>query len=181
MIEPARKKAIPIYVIGLPAPWGQTNPFAANPKPRSHRKTIRRQLSDPNRFFPSGSISTTGPPRISPAHTPTWSIPASALLLSNGSAAPAAANSSLCVRDWLRLAECERTDLAHGSELRFDEKVVSRYAPDYVREAEYRKLLADNKACAALAEAAKLPKVSRWKAIPARGSPKTLRPKWPKR
>ena len=33
-----------------------------------------------------------------------------------------------------------------GDELRFDDKVVSRYAPDYVSEADYRKLLAENKA-----------------------------------
>src|SRR5205823_550262 len=45
-------------------------------------------------------------------------------------------------------------------ELRFDEDVVSRYTPDYVTEAEYHKLLADNKSYAALIEAAKLPKVS---------------------
>jgi hypothetical protein len=28
----ARKNAIPVYVIGSPAPWGQANPFATNPK-----------------------------------------------------------------------------------------------------------------------------------------------------
>jgi hypothetical protein len=46
-----------------------------------------------------------------------------------------------------------------GSELRFDEAVVSKYAPDYVSEGEYRKLLAENKARGALCEAAQLPRV----------------------
>src|SRR5438876_11599232 len=30
--ETTRRNAIPIYVIGLPAPWGQINPFAPTPK-----------------------------------------------------------------------------------------------------------------------------------------------------
>jgi hypothetical protein len=47
-----------------------------------------------------------------------------------------------------------------GGELRFDDKVVSKYVPDYVSEAEYRKLLGENKARAALVEAAKQPKVT---------------------
>jgi hypothetical protein len=46
-----------------------------------------------------------------------------------------------------------------GSELRFSENSVSKYAPDYVSEADYHKLLAENKCRAALHEAAKLPLV----------------------
>jgi hypothetical protein len=58
-----------------------------------------------------------------------------------------------------------------GDEMRFDDKVVSRYAPDYVSETEYRKLLAENKARAVLVEAAKLPRLS------IEGSPGTHFPK----
>src|SRR5262249_17340375 len=32
LIEIARRNAISVYAIGLPAPWGETNPFAPNPK-----------------------------------------------------------------------------------------------------------------------------------------------------
>src|SRR5205085_6031580 len=58
-----------------------------------------------------------------------------------------------------------------GDELPFDDKVLSKYAPDYVSEAEYRKLLNENKARAVLVEAAKLPKVS------IEGSPTSRLPK----
>jgi hypothetical protein len=43
-----------------------------------------------------------------------------------------------------------------GSEMRFDPKVVGKYAPDYVSQAEYDQLVAGNKARHALVEAAKL-------------------------
>jgi hypothetical protein len=46
-----------------------------------------------------------------------------------------------------------------GDELQFDEAVVERYAPDYVSSADYQKLLAGNKARAALIQAAKMPPV----------------------
>src|SRR5262249_25002730 len=32
LIEPTLRNAIPVYTIGLPAPWGQMHPFAPNPK-----------------------------------------------------------------------------------------------------------------------------------------------------
>jgi hypothetical protein len=40
----------------------------------------------------------------------------------------------------------------------FDPAVLQKYAPDYVSEAEYQQILAGNKACKALHEAAKLPR-----------------------
>jgi hypothetical protein len=46
-----------------------------------------------------------------------------------------------------------------GDELRFDDNVAGKYAPEYVSETDYRKLVAENKARAALCEAAKLEKV----------------------
>ena len=32
LLEPTRRQAIPVYAIGLPAPWGQTSPLAKDPK-----------------------------------------------------------------------------------------------------------------------------------------------------
>jgi hypothetical protein len=44
-----------------------------------------------------------------------------------------------------------------GDELQFDAAVVERYAPDYIATVDYQKLLAENKARAALVQAAKMP------------------------
>src|SRR6185369_15762207 len=58
-----------------------------------------------------------------------------------------------------------------GAELRFDDKVVAKYTPDYVSAAEYQKLISDNKARAALIQTAKLP------ALKMDGQPTTRFPK----
>jgi hypothetical protein len=39
LVEATRKNALPVYVLGSPAPWGQVNPFAANPKVIDASKT----------------------------------------------------------------------------------------------------------------------------------------------
>jgi hypothetical protein len=44
-----------------------------------------------------------------------------------------------------------------GGRPNLDPQVLRRYAPDYVSEEEYRQILASNKACQAVHEAAKLP------------------------
>jgi hypothetical protein len=158
--EITRKNAIPVYVIGSPAPWGQTSPFAANPK--------------------------TPDPKPSDDSTPTYG-PESRFservdLESWGQGGPTArigdlvdsgfgpfALEKLCrvsrgrffaIRD----AGTGSQAVAYsywpsGSELRFEDGVVNKYAPDYGSEAEYRKLLAENKARAVLHEAAKSPVV----------------------
>lgn len=155
--ELARKNAIPVYVIGSPAPWGQTNPFSDNPKAAGAKP---------------GDDST-------PTYGPESRFSERVDLESWGQGGPAArigelvdsgfgpfALEKLCriSRGRFFAIRDEGTGsraVAHsfwpsGSELRFEDGAVNKYAPDYVSEADYRKLLAENKARAVLHEAAKL-------------------------
>jgi hypothetical protein len=160
VLEPARKQAIPIYTIGLPAPWGQTNPFAANPK-----------AGEPSK---DDSIPTVGPEsllseRVDIDHWAAKNYSANNVELIDSGFGPFALE-RLCRASRGRFFAL-RPGLGYGyrsvnarvwpngNELRFEESVVSRYTPDYVSEDEYRKLLGQNKACAAVVEAARLPKV----------------------
>ena len=152
----ARRNAIPIYCLGLSAPWGQTNPFAKDPK-----------AVDPSA---DDSTPTFGPESVASERVDIsgwgsgYSGRATELIDSGfgpyvlericrgsrgkffalrGSSSGGGVN-----RDW-----------PTGSEARFDEGTLSKYAPDYVSEAEYQKLLGENKARAALVAAARLPRV----------------------
>lgn len=160
LIEPLRRQAIGLYVIGLPAPWGQQNPFAANPKaaeatddtvpivgPESHlservdiENWTARRPNRPNMSLVDSGFGPFALERLCRASRGKF------LLLRPGLGY---GNRAVSALTW-----------PSGNELKFDEKVLSKYTPDYVSAAEYQKLLADNKACAALVAAAALPKVS---------------------
>jgi von Willebrand factor type A domain-containing protein len=158
VIEPVRKQAIPIYCIGLPAPWGQTNPFAAN----------RKEPSKDDKFPTVGPESLLSE-RVEIDHWNSQNFTGTHTDLVDSGFGPFALE-RLCRASKgqffaLRPGQgygyraVSALTWPNGKELRFDESVVSRYAPDYVSEAEYRKLLADNKAYAALVAAAQVPAV----------------------
>jgi len=158
--ELARKNAIPVYAIGSPAPWGQVNPFTENPK------AISAKASD-------DSTPTYGPEsRFSErVDLESWTQggPSARVgdLVDSGFGPFALEKLCRVSRGRFFAIRDEGTGsraVAYsfwpsGSELRFEDGVVSKYAPDYGSEAEYRKLLAENKARAVLHEAAKLPAV----------------------
>jgi hypothetical protein len=172
LIEPTRRHAIPIYVIGLPAPWGQTNPFATNPK-----------AIDP---ASDDSVPTLGPESVLSERvdidnwTSHYATHANTSLVDSGFG-------PFALQRLCRVSRGQffglRPGLGYGyrgasartwptgDELRFEENIVNKYSPDYVSEADYRKLLAENKACAALCEAARHAKVT------IEGSPGTRFPK----
>jgi hypothetical protein len=161
LIETTRRSAIPVYVIGLPAPWGETNPFTTNPK------TVDAANDD--------SVPTVGPESILSERVDieNWNAqrPSQANISLVDSGFGPFALERLCRASRGRfLALRPGTGSGNrgtsartwptGDELRFDPKVVGKYAPDYVSQAEYGKLLAENKARAVLCEAAQLHKVS---------------------
>lgn len=161
LIEPTRRHAIPVYVIGLPAPWGQVNPFAANPK-------APQETND-------DSTPTVGPESLLSERvdieswTAHYAASANTSLVDSGFGpfalerlCRASRGQYFALRPGLGYGYrgVSARTWPNGDELRFEEKVVSKYAPDYVSEAEYRKLLSENKARAALCEAAKHPKVT---------------------
>jgi hypothetical protein len=161
LIEPLRRHAISLYAIGLPAPWGQVNPFSPNPK------AMNASNDD--------SIPTIGPEsRMSErVDVDNWKAHRTSgvnIDLVDSGFGPFALE-RLCRASRGQFFAL-RPELGYGyrgasarawppgGELRFEDKVVNKYAPDYVSEAEYRKLLAENKARAVLCEAAKLPLVA---------------------
>jgi hypothetical protein len=170
VIETARRNAIPIYVIGLPAPWGQTNPFAANPKAIDTTKTDDSlPIVGPESFL-SERVDIDSLSRSYSRHGDLSLVDSGFGPFALERLCRASRGQFFAVRAEMGLSSFRGSSQPAwptGSELRFDEKVVSKYAPDYVTEAEYRKLLAENKARAALCEAAKQPKVT------IEGSPET--------
>jgi hypothetical protein len=156
IIEPVRKQAIPVYCIGLPAPWGETNPFAPNCK-------------EPSDKFPTIGPESVMSERVEIEHWNAGNFTGTHTDLVDSGFGPfalerlcrASKGQFFALRPGLGYGYRAVSALVwpNGNELRFDDSVVSRYAPDYVNEAEYRKLLSENRACAALVEAAKVPKV----------------------
>ncbi len=160
VIEPTRKQAIPVYCLGLPAPWGQTNPFSANSKIAEASKDDSVPIVGPESLLSE---------RVDIENWTTKNFSAMNTDLIDSGFGPfalerlcrASRGQFFALRPGLGYGyrSVNARVWPNGSELRFDESVVSRYTPDYVSEADYRKLLAENKACAALVEAAKLPTV----------------------
>ena len=167
LIDTTRRNALPVYVIGSAAPWGQANPFAPNPKVAEKTKT-------------DDSLPTHGPESRFSERVDI------SMALSSGYAFGARPNLEL-VDSGFGPFSLERLCRAGGgqffairpeadstysyrgtqyvywptgSELRFDPQVVKKYTPDYVSESEYRRLLTENAARQALHNAAQLPPVS---------------------
>jgi hypothetical protein len=161
LVEPTRRHAIPVYVIGLPAPWGQTNPFAPNPKALDVSSDDSTPTVGPESFLSERvdieNWTAHHGGRINIDLVDSGFGPFALERLCRASR-----GRFFALRPGLGFGYRGVSARAWptGDELRFDEKVVSKYAPDYVSEAEYRKLLAENKARAALCEAATLPKVT---------------------
>jgi hypothetical protein len=165
VVEIVKKNSIPVYVVGSPAPWGQTNPFlAAGEKPKG----------DNDDTFPTHGPESLQPERVD---VQMWSAGFLAsredFTMIDSGFGPYALE-RLCrtsggeffvVRPAVgSVYQYRSTTVGHkfwptGSEMRFDPKVVGRYAPNYVSQKEYESLLSANKAWQALVDAAKLPSI----------------------
>jgi hypothetical protein len=165
----------------LPAPWGQTNPYATTPK------TAAQGAAD-------DSMPIVGPESVLSERVDidNWMTHRDARtntdLIDSGFGPHALER--LCrasrgqfiairPRDGFGYGGIGGQSWPPGGELRFDESVVSKYAPDYVSLPDYQKLLTENKARAALCEAAKLPKVA-IEGSPGSRFPKTVEAKMAK-
>jgi hypothetical protein len=172
IIEPTRKQAIPVYTIGLPAPWGQTNPFAPNPKSTEPPKDDSTPTVGPESLLSERvDIEIWNAKHFDALQTDLVDSGFGPFALER--LCRASRGQFFALRPGLGYGfrGVNARSWPNGNELRFDESVVSRYMPDYVSQAEYQKLLAENKACAALVEAARLPKVAM------EGNPTSLFPK----
>lgn len=154
------RSAIPLYVIGTAAPWGQSGP----PVDVTARAT-KKDDAFVVRYGPESRYServvvhtsgTTGSRRNEQLAIESGFGPFALEWVARGSGGMFLAS---------RVAPGSFSNLRYGStytvwptgsEWRFDPKVVSRYAPDYLSEQAYRAKLAKNPAASALHEVAKL-------------------------
>ncbi|MCI0359185.1 MAG: VWA domain-containing protein [Planctomycetaceae bacterium] len=168
LADTVKRNALPVYCVGSPAPWGQVNPMAADPKKIDPAKT---DDSEPN----------YGPETIQSERVDI-EMPA---ILNNDSGRGGEGYVNLEFVDsgfgpyalerlcrasggqFLAIRPDSHTDYGfqggsfwpNGSELRFESESPAKYAPDYVSAEEHRKLLAENKAHQALAAAAMMPRL----------------------
>jgi hypothetical protein len=173
IVEATRRNALPIYVIGYAAPWGQVNPFAPDPKAGDKTKTddtsptygpesLFSERVDIQGWAPitSYSIGFQAAPSFEQIDSGFGPFALERLCRASRGQFLAVRGESSGTGGGLR----SRRGLTDqywptGDELRFDPAVVSRYAPDYVSVEDYRQRLTENKARQALHEAAKLPRL----------------------
>ena len=167
-----QRKAIPVYVVGTAAPWGQTTPFDEQAKrgPRSAEKKPDEKAEpagDANPFFgpeslyservnlplPVAGYGFRGKPTEEFIESGFGPFALERLCRAGGGAFFPVRPTSGTVYGYGGTKFWPT-----GAELRFDTPHLSKYAPDYVSEAEYQKLLSENKARGALHEAAKIGK-----------------------
>lgn len=168
-----QKKAIPVYVVGTAAPWGQTTPFE-EPHRRGPRGTDKKadEKSDAKTEPASDANPTYGPESLASERV-NLPLPVAGFgfrgkptedFIESGFGPFALER--LCRAGggaFLPVRPAGGSVAGYGgtifwptgSELRFDTPQLSKYAPDYVSASEYQKLLSENKARGALHEAAK--------------------------
>ena len=169
------RAALPLYVVGLAAPWGQRNPFELVHevhRPGAEKATDAKPASD-------DASPTYGPEsrQSERVHLP---VPEHRYASFRGTSQPvdmieagfgpfalerlcrAGGGEFLVTRPAAGSIYASYRGTASfwptGAETRFDPAVVARYAPDYVSASDYQKLLAGNRARLALVEAAKIGK-----------------------
>lgn len=160
----AKKNAIPIYVLGSPAPWGQTNPFLA--------------LGEKSKGENDDTYPTHGPESLQSERVDItmWasSLTREDFTMIDSGFGPYHLERLTRVSDGKFFAcrpavgsvyQYRSTTIGHkfwptGSEMRFDPKVAEKYAPHYVAQKDYDSLVASNKTWQALINAAKLPPIN---------------------
>jgi hypothetical protein len=165
IVDIVKKYAIPVYTIGVPAPWGQTNPYlAAGAKasgpdddtyPTHGPESLQSERVDVS-MWSNQVISREDLSMIDSGFGP---YALERLCRASGGEFFAVRPSPSAVYQY-RGMNVNHKFWPTGSELRFDPKVVEKYAPQYVSQSDYERLLSANKAWNALVEAAKLPKIN---------------------
>lgn len=169
LVDIVKKNAIPIYVVGTPAPWGQTNPFlTSGAKPTdanddtypkhgpetmlSERVNIHMTGSSGGYRPSQGSVlvdSGFGPFALERLCRASGGKFIALRPEAGGEGMFTFGGSGMGNRFW-----------PTGAEMRFDPEVVSRYTPEYVSEADYQALLGKSKTRQALVAAAKMEPVN---------------------
>jgi hypothetical protein len=166
LVQPLKRNALPVYCIGSPAPWGQVNPLAADPKKIDPAKTddsepvygpesIQSERVDIE--MPQAMGNSAGGGYVNLDFIDSGFGPYALEMLCR-----AGGGQFLAIRpeggDW-ESGFRGGTYWPSGAEMRFESESPARYAPEYVSAEEHRQLLAGNKARQALHAAAQLSKL----------------------
>lgn len=168
----AQRHAVPVYCLGSPAPWGQTNPLAANPK--QVPKQVDPATTDDSvpRYGPESFVSERVDIEMVGVAASYGDASSQSLALIDSGFGPFALE-RLCRAgggEFLPIrpdagSQYKYSGLTYsywpsGNELRFEVPSLSKYAPEYVSADEHRRLLAENKAHQALVNAAQMPRLA---------------------
>ena len=167
LIETTRRAALPVYVVGSPAPWGQANPGSPDPK-----KPDLSKADDSSPVHGPESLASERVDiemiRISYGYNP--GNPTDLTQIDSGFGPFAlerlcrvSGGQFFVVRpdrgSQYRYGATTYSYWPSGNEVRFTLENTSKYAPDYVSQADYQRLLSENAARQALHNAAQLPKL----------------------
>ncbi len=153
-----KKQAVPLFVIGPPAPWGQVNPFppAAGQKPGQSGGSD----SDYPHYGPESVVSERVHVSL-PAGIGGFRVTKNDLFDSGFGSfglermCRAGGGAYLVVRPRSLGGFGKSQTWPTGTEFRLEANVASKYAPEYISRTEYDRLTQSNKARFALVEAAK--------------------------
>ena len=164
-----KRNAIPVYCLGSPAPWGQVNPMAADPKRADPAKT---DDLEPN-YGPESQQSERVDiemPQLAASDSPRSDSNSYVNLDYIDSGFGPFALERLCKSgggQFLAIRPEGHSDYGfqggnfwpNGSELRFESERPAKYAPEYISADEYRQRVMASSAWQALVNAAQLPKL----------------------
>jgi hypothetical protein len=168
LVDTTRKAALQVYVLGSPAPWGQANPNQPDPKKPDLSKSDDSSPVHGPESFASERVDISMM-KISYGYNPDSGAKLDQIDSGFGPFAlerlcRASGGQFLIVRPEVgsayKYGGMTYTFWPSGSETRFTIENVSKYTPDYVSEAEYRRLLTENACRQALHNAAQLPTLS---------------------
>lgn len=161
-VELCRKYEMPVYVVGVPAPFGRTNAFVTwiDPDPHYDQTPQKAPLHQgPESLMPERLMLLFGGKPENEVQIDSGFGPFGLCRLTyeTGGLYFAVHPNRQTGK---RLNEWETTGMASHLTMFFDERVMRNYRPEYVSTRQYMDLLKSNKACAALVEASKLSAVT---------------------
>jgi hypothetical protein len=167
LAKTVEREAIPVYCLGSPAPWGQVNPLAADPKqgdstksddsvPRYGPESLVSERVDLDMMSPQANYGNSSALNLAQVDSGFGPFALERLCRAGG-------GQFLAIRpdvgSQYQYYGQSYSYWPSGSELRFAGN-PAKYAPDYVSAETHRQQLAENKAFQALVNAAQLPRYS---------------------
>jgi hypothetical protein len=160
-VEICRKYEMPVYVVGVPAPFGRVNAYVkyVDPDPNFDQTPQRQHVHQgPESLLPERVKLLFGNTEANEEQIDSGFGPFGLCRLAyetGGLYFTVHPNREV----GRRIPSWETAAMSTYLAAFFDPRIMRNYRPDYVSTRQYREILASNRACAALAQAAQLPAV----------------------